>query len=65
VATKAPQPRRGPAYWTSHGRPQAQMGRGARGDPRDDPGETGVEPHGLLREESGAAAKGARGPSGR
>ena len=57
--------RRGPAYRTSHGRPQAQMGRGARGDPRDGPGETGAEPHGLLREESGAAAKGARGPSGR
>ena len=55
----------GPAYRTSHGRPQAQMGRGARGSPRDGPGETGAEPHGLLREESGAAANGARGPSGR
>ncbi len=34
--------RRGPAYRTSHGRPQAQMGRGARGSPRDGPGETGA-----------------------
>jgi len=46
----------------SHGRPQAQMGRGARGSPRDGPGETGAKPHGLLREASGRRPKGPAGP---
>jgi hypothetical protein len=57
---------RGPAYWTSHSRPQAGKWGAVPGEvPGTATGETGAKPHGLLREESGAAAKGARGPSGR
>jgi len=57
---------RSPAYWTSHSRPQAGKWGAVPGEvPGTATGETGAKPHGLLREESGAAAKGARGPSGR
>ena len=74
VATKRPQPRRprpicgGAArpHRVSHSRPQAGKWGAVPGEaPGTATGETGAKPHGLLREESGAAAKGARGPSGR
>ncbi len=54
---------RGPAYWTSHSRPQAGKWGAAPGEaPGTATGETGAKPHGLLREESGRRPKGPAGP---
>ncbi len=55
--------RRGPAYWTSHSRPQAGKWGAVPGEaPGTATGETGAKPHGLLREESGRRPKGPAGP---
>ena len=54
---------RGPAYWTSHSRPQAGKWGAVPGEaPGTATGETGAKPHGLLREESGRRPKGPAGP---